>query len=253
MEVNIAPKYQQAIKESADARTNLKAVSERNEALLKRAEQRDTEIQKLKEEKTTMQTELNAARTAMSGSAIPEVAELGKKDEEIRSLRETIERQEKKTASAEKLVEFVREEYQKASTAAADANNELSTKDAIIADLSRKADDNRVICAQAQAASEREESDLRISELEALLQDREDELVRKREELKVRSSRRETRGVSVPRSPAIMPSPRVVGSRSRAGSPAVGELGRERDAGDSILGARTRRIGQLLSSEREGG
>lgn len=227
----------------------MKEISESNEALIKRGEQRDAAIEKLKEEKTAMQDELNAARTALTGSDIPQVADLAKKDEEIRTLRETIAKQEKKIADADNNVEFVKQQYQQASTAALTASSELEAKDEIIADLTRKADDNRVICAQAQAASEKEESDQRISELEALLQDREDELARKREELKVRGTRREMRGGSVPRSPAMVASPRVTGSRSRAGSPAVGELGLGRD--DAVMGVRSRRMVQL-QSEREG-
>lgn len=251
IEVNIAPKYQEAIKDSADARRNLKAISERNEALIRRGEQRDAEIQRLKEEKSTLQDDLDQARISLSSSAIPEKAELAKKDEEIRTLREAIASHEKKKADADKLAEFVKEQYRQASDAAMNATNDLAAKDAIIADLTRKADDNRVICAQAQAASEKEESDQRISELEALLQDREDELSRKRDELKVRGTRRETRGGSVPRSPAMVPSPRVTGSRSRAGSPAVGELGVGREREEAVMGVRSRRMMQL-QSEREG-
>lgn len=258
----IVPKYLESLKEAADARSQMKKFEEQNEALRKRDEERDAElrqrdvdIRKLKEEKSSLNTELQAARTSLLASSIPAQAELAAKDEEIRALKTAIERQEKKVASSEQETGYARDAYQKATTAATEAMNELSAKEDLIKELTRKADDNRVLCARAQAQFEKEQTDQRILELEALLQDREEELDRRREEMRSKYSRRETRGSSVPRSPA---NSRVSvgvnmggGVRSRGPSPSVGELsgmfmGRERDS-EGLMAGSTKRIRQLQS------
>lgn len=250
----IVPKYLNSMKEAADARSKIKHFVDENEAFRKRDEERGAEIRKLKEEKASLQTELQVARTSLLASSIPTQAEFAAKDEEIRALKAALERQEKKVATAEQTADYARDAYQKATTAATEAMNDLSAKEDLIKELTRKADDNRVLCARAHAQFEKKQTDQRISELEALLQDREDELVRRREELRSKFSRRETRGSSVPRSPAntrVGGGVNMGGVRSRGPSPSVGELGgmvagRERDA-EGLMAGSTKRIRQLQS------
>jgi hypothetical protein len=194
-------------------------------------EARVTEIAKLKEDKLNLEKELATARTALTNSTIPEIAQLAKDQEQLRALQIDKERLEKRILSMQKDFEFTRDSYQKASSYTTELRNELEELKEENAVLQRKASENTVRVAEIQRANETKEREERIDELEALLRDRDQELRKKTEELKIKTNgRRETRGTSVPRSPrmgsgAMSPRPhftRTAGG-SRGASPAPGD------------------------------
>ncbi len=70
--------------------------------------------------------------------------------------------------------------------------------------LQRKADENTVRIAEIQRSNTAKEREERIDELEAQVQEYQQELFRKNEELKLKTNgRRDTRGTSIPRSPRL--------------------------------------------------
>jgi chromosome segregation ATPase len=227
----LEPKLLQAI---ADRR---KFQAERDAAKLQAAtatqltEARVTEIGKLKEDKVNLEKELATARTALTNSTVPEIAQLAQTQEQLRALQVDKERLEKRILSMQKELEFTRESYQKASSYTTELRNELEELKEENATLQRKASENTIRVAEIQRANEAKEREERIDELEALLRDRDQELRKKSEELKIKTNgRRETRGTSVPRSPrmgsgAMSPRPHFArpAGGSRGGSPAPGD------------------------------
>jgi chromosome segregation ATPase len=236
----IHPKYREAIRERGDFELSRNAAQSQAAVLTERIQARISEIESLKEQKKSLETELASSRTALGNSPIPEVAELAKAQEAIRSLEDEKARLEKRIASLQKDFDFTRDSYQKASSSAVEAMNELGEMKEKMVELKRKASDTTVRIAEIQRSNANKENIERIQELESLISDREQELKKVHEELKVKTNgRRETRGTSVPRSPRMgsgAMSPRPQFSRpaggSRQNSPAPGDAPREgfRDA-----------------------
>lgn len=227
----LEPKLLQAI---ADRR---KFQAERDEAktqaikLNQGIETRVNEILKLRDDNANLEKELAAARTALTNSVVPEIAQLAQVQEELRTQQADKERLEKRISSMQKEIDYTRESYQKGSAYTTELKNELSDLQEQSVVLQRKASENTVRVAEIQRANETKEREERIEELEALLRDRDQELRKKTEELKIKTNgRRETRGTSVPRSPrmgsgAMSPRPRFAqpAGGSRGGSPAPGD------------------------------
>jgi chromosome segregation ATPase len=227
----LEPKLLQAI---ADRR---KFQAERDEArtravtLTQSIETRVAEITKLKEDKANLEKELATARTTLANSAVPEISLFAQTQERLRALQADKERLEKRVISMQKEIDYTRESYQQGSAYTTELKNELLELQEQNAHLQRKASENSVRVAEIQRANEAKEREERIDELEALLKDREQELRKKTEELKIKTNgRRETRGTSVPRSPrmgsgAMSPRPRFSqpAGGSRGGSPAPGD------------------------------
>ena len=194
------------------------------------------ELAKVREEKALVDAELVTARTALSTSSIPEAAELQKLKDELSTAKIETEKANKKIANAAHEMEYVRGNYQKASSAAAEMCNELNELKVLNATLTRKASDSAVEIHRIQASSEIKQHLQRISGLEGEKAECERELEKKTEELRtLLNGRRTTRGTSVPRSPRMgtmspgqnsRPMARVlsgVGSRGNSPAPSGGE------------------------------
>ena len=199
---------------------------------------RTTELAILREQKVLVDKELVAARTALSSSSIPEVAELQRLKDELSVARVDMEKAQKKIANAQNDMEYMRNNYQKASSAAAEMRNELDELKAQNATLARKASENTVEIHRIQSVTETKQYLQLISELEVEKAAVERELEKKSEELRsIQNGRRATRGTSVPRSPrmgtmspgqASRPMARVlgnVGSRGTSPGPGSSETG----------------------------
>lgn len=226
----IQPKYRESIKERGEFETECRNAQAKANTLAQRIEARVVDINKLKEEKVILESNLTVARAALSASDIPQVAELAKAQDQIRDLEAEKARLEKRMSSMQKDFDFTRDSYQQASTSAAELAHELSELKSTMVTLERKASENTLRIAEIQRSNESKEREERIAELEALLKDRETELQRKNEELRAKTNgRRETRGTSVPRSPRMgtgAMSPRPYGrpaGGSRQNSPAPGD------------------------------
>jgi chromosome segregation ATPase len=231
----IQPKFRRAINDRGRAQSEREAAKSQVTVLTDRLEVCTAEVSRLKEVVEALTIELTTARTALTSSTVPETAELAKAQADVTSLRADKGRLEKRISMMEQDFEFTRDSYQKASSAAAELGNELLALKNEMENLQRKASENIIRVAEIQRSNESEEREARIDELHALLSERERELWKTREELRVKSNgRRETRGTSLPQSPrmvsgALSPRPQYGrgASGSRQNSPATGEAMRE--------------------------
>ncbi|VUC36868.1 unnamed protein product [Clonostachys rosea] len=132
---------------------------------------------------------------------------------------------EKRLETSHKNEEYVRQLYQDATASTSALRAENQTLKELSEDLKKKASDNLRSIHEMNNNNAAREYLRQISDLQTRLKDREMELDRAREELRqLKNGRRETRQVSVPRSPRMgMMSPRpgrtAFGASSRAGSP----------------------------------
>jgi chromosome segregation ATPase len=218
----------------------------REKTLRQRYDSRVAELTKLKEEKATGDAELSAAREALSTSAIPEIAELNTLKGELNTAREENKRLEKRIASMQNDLEYMRTNYQQASSAAAEAANEINDLKSELATAQRKASENAVRIHEIQASEEIKQHLSRIDELETEKAEMERELEKKSEELRtLMNGRRSTRGTSVPHSPRMgtmspstRPMARVlsnVGSRGNSPAPGDSTAFRGQFAGDALF------------------
>ena len=177
----------------------------------KKLASRATEIAELKEERKSLKAELEEARNALKGSVVPEIAELEKAKEEARTTVQERDSLQKKIASLKQDFEFTRQQYQQASTAAAESSNRNTELEAENIELRKKASGEAARAKEITIKNATVIHEKRIQQLEAMLEER-DELLRKRDR---------GRGVQT-RSGSVQPrSPRPGNSRagSRAGSP----------------------------------
>ncbi|KZF20337.1 hypothetical protein L228DRAFT_250016 [Xylona heveae TC161] len=176
------------------------------------------EISKLKDEKASLQKELDDARTALANSTVPEIAELETARAEARHNLEAKLHFERKVDSVQRDFEFTRTQYQNASSAAFEASQETASLRDENEALKQKASGEAVKLKQMNAERANSLHLDRISELEATLLER-DELIKKKDEDLTRLRGRgglTTRATSVPRSPR---------SVSRASSPNPAGIG----------------------------
>jgi hypothetical protein len=145
--------------------------------------------------------------------------------DELNAARYEAERFQKKISIAAGDMEYMRNNYQKASSAAAEMRTELDALKTLNETLSRKASANAVEIHRIQASSEIKQDIQRISELEGENAELERELEKRTEELKsVLNGRRPTRGSSVPKSPR-MGSTMSPGQSSRPMARVMGGVG----------------------------
>ncbi|KAG0646630.1 Histone deacetylase complex 1 subunit 3, partial [Hyphodiscus hymeniophilus] len=180
----IQPKYQEALNDRGQAAHDIQESMTRETSMRQKFDARTAELTRLKEQKALADTELAAARTALLNSSIPEVAELQKLKSELAAARADIEKAQKKIASGQNDMEFMRTNYQTASSAAAEMRNELDELKSQNAILARKASDNAVEIHRIQSESTTKQYLQLISNLEVEKAAMERELEKKSEELK---------------------------------------------------------------------
>lgn len=147
-------------------------------------------------------------------------------DVQLKETQDKIQVLEKRLANARQEADYARTMYQEASGAASSVGSEnIALKERNV-DLEKKASENLVRIHQINAENSAKYSMRQMAELKTRVREKDTELDRIRDELRqLRSGRRETRQVSVPRSPRMgMMSPRTArtyaGSASRGTSPA---------------------------------
>jgi chromosome segregation ATPase len=228
----IQPKYQQALNDRGEFEHKITEILDRENRLRKNYESRVAELSKVREDKAAIEAVLSAAREALSTSAIPEIADFNKLKDELQAQRIENERLQKRISNMQSEIEYMRGNYQTASSLGADLANEVTELKEENAILSRKASDNARRIHEIQASSEIRQYLARIDELENQLAESNREVEKKNEELKsLLNGRRATRGTSVPRSPRMgtmspnVSSRRVLGAGvgSRGNSPAPGD------------------------------
>ncbi|KAK4241274.1 hypothetical protein C8A03DRAFT_41329 [Achaetomium macrosporum] len=223
---SLQPKFKDAIRDRANFEKECKAAVEKANTATERFEAQKAEVEVLKEKNKLLESKLAETNAMLEKSSVPELAKLAQAETQRAEAVATVEKLEKKVRMAENEAEYSRKAYQDASNAHSELDRENQALRGKITDLERRASENLLKIHQIQAQNEMTEVNRQLDELRAMLEDRERELERAKEELKIiKNGRRETRQGSVPRSPRLsVMSPRpgrvIGGAGSRGTSPA---------------------------------
>jgi chromosome segregation ATPase len=231
----IQPKYQEALNDRGQFESEVKLALERESQMRKQRDARDAELRRVKDQMDAVDAELTAARLALTTSTNPQVAELSKMKDEVNRANEETKKLQSRLANMQQDNEYMRTQYQNASDAAVESASDLRDAQALVVELRKRADGNKVRVHEIQRDNENAAHLDTIKELKAENEELLRELEKKDAELKAMlNGRRATRGTSVPRSPrmggTMSPgTPRPIGrvlqsSGSRGNSPAPGEF-----------------------------
>lgn len=195
-------RYETRTKELHATRQERDRVTESKPSLEQRVEKQKETISSLKEERTELKRELDEARQALKNGG-GSFAELETAREEIRRLVKENSNLERKAEFEKNQSEYMREQYQTASTAAAQSGTESRLLAAENEKLKRKAESNAVQLRELHMKDDSVRHLARIEELELTLATRDEFLRRKEDELReIRKNRPSTRSTSTqPRSP----------------------------------------------------
>ncbi|KAJ5146425.1 uncharacterized protein N7515_000989 [Penicillium bovifimosum] len=195
-------RYEDRTKELHVTRQKSDSVAEKSKSLEQRFEKQKETISTLKEERSDLKRELDEARQALKdGGGSP--AELEAAREEIRRLQKENLDLVRKADYERHQSEYTREQYQNASSAAAQSGTENRQLVADNEALKRKADTNITKLREMHVSEESVRNIARIEELETILATRDEFLRRREDELReIRKNRPSTRSTSTqPRSP----------------------------------------------------
>lgn len=145
---------------------------------------------------------LGEANRALESGDNPELARVLRLERDMSEAREAVEKADKKATLAEKNMEYSKDAYQEASRTVMELRSENGTLTRRLEELAGRASENVVAVNRIQAAAEAKTLMRQVDEQRSIVRDREFEISRLREELRLRNGRRETRQSSVPRSPA---------------------------------------------------
>ncbi|KAL2129684.1 hypothetical protein VTI74DRAFT_7439 [Chaetomium olivicolor] len=222
----LQPKYMEAIGDRGTFEKECQAAVMEANAATERLEAQKADNEALKEKNKLLESKLAEANDALANSTVPEIAKLAQAEKACHEALAKVEKLEKKLQHLQDEADYARDAYQRASNAHTSLNQEHQELVKKVADLERRASENLLRIHQIHAQNEISEVGRQIDELQALLENRERELDRAKEELKIlKNGRRETRQGSVPRSPRTgVMSPRpgrgMGGAGSRGTSPA---------------------------------
>lgn len=181
------------------------------------------EITKLTQSIISLEQELRAARAALLSSDNPSIAALEGLNDEIRVLRAANVNLEKKVASQAHDNDYIRQEYQNASSAAATAANQITSLQRELEVAQRQAKGEATRLASINRTNETSQLLATVERQSLELASREHLLQKQAEDLKEFKEFKRGRGGVVTRGSSVQAkSPR---SRSRAGSPGVGGVG----------------------------
>ncbi|KAI0844568.1 hypothetical protein F5Y00DRAFT_248311 [Daldinia vernicosa] len=185
------------------------------------------ELDDLKEKFAEQEKRLSATHESLLKSANPEVAKMARLEKELEESKIKVQILEKKAALANNELEYAKNAYQDASQRAAELQTENRALEQRVEELHRKADDNMVQINQIYAESESKELLRLLNEQKSIVRDRDLELIRLRDELRMlKENRRGTRQSSVPRSPRLsafgVNSPRNGGRTTKGSSSSRG-------------------------------
>lgn len=222
---SLQPKYMEALRDRSTFEKQCRKAAEGEKAATARLEAQTAELEALKKKNEQLESKLAEANNLLATSTVPEIARLAQAERERTDALAAVERLEKRVRMAESEAEYSRKAYQDASNAHTELSQEYKELKSEIDEYKRRASENLRKIHQIHAQTEMNEMARKVDELQALLENRERELERVKEELKMmKNGRRETRQASVPRSPRLgvmSPRPgRGVGASSRGTSPA---------------------------------
>ncbi|KAI0135723.1 hypothetical protein F4814DRAFT_402328 [Daldinia grandis] len=226
----VQEKYMTSLKDRGSYEDQYYKAKEEALAATASLESKRREYDDLKEKFEEQQKRLSAAHESLLKSANPEVAKTVRLEKDLEDFKVKVQSLEKKVTLANNELEYAKNAYQDASQRAAELQTENRALEQRVEELNRKADDNTVKINQIYVESESKELLRLLNEQKSIVRDRDLELNRLRDELRMlKENRRGTRQSSVPRSPRLsafgVNSPRNGGrtkgsSSSRGTSPA---------------------------------
>lgn len=195
-------RYESRIKDMLKTRLERDRLLEDRTAFEQRIEKQREDILKLKEDRSNLRQELETARQELKDNG-GTMADIETARQEIRRLQKENASLERRADYSQSQSEYTREQYQTASTVAAQAGNEARQLREENEALLRKVAANTVQLYEINKRNDTSRHLARIEELEMILASREDLLRRKEEELReIRKNRPSTRSTSTqPRSP----------------------------------------------------
>ncbi|KAI0427419.1 hypothetical protein F5Y09DRAFT_316191 [Xylaria sp. FL1042] len=199
---NIQKRYMEALKERGIFEANCKMAEEQAAVLSGSLDSCRTEITTLKSTRAELEKKLAEANDALLHSSNPNLVKLAEMEKNLSTANAQVEDLKKRLIVTQSDADYNKNLYNQASQRAAELASENRGYEKKIEELRRKADYNIVEVNKTQSRNEVRVLAQQISEQKSLVREREAELNRVKEELKVlRSGRRETRQSSVPRSP----------------------------------------------------
>ncbi|KAI9807202.1 MAG: hypothetical protein M1825_005920 [Sarcosagium campestre] len=193
-------------KQVQDTRDALKERDEarKEAALIERQRMAQTgEMQRLRENQSQLRSELESAQRALESSAVPAIAQFAEVQRALKDALAETESLRKRLESATRDFQFSTTQYQVASNAAVDAAREVSDLREENEELKRKASGEVAKLRHLNYEAETERHLKRIAQLELTLEEREEQVRRREDELKMhmRGKGLATRASSVPKSP----------------------------------------------------
>lgn len=182
-----------------------------------------SEIATLKADRARLELNLKSARDANKASSNPSVAELETLKEENRKLKADNTALEKKITINTNDLEYIREQYQNASTAAAEASTRATKLDHDLAAMTIKAQGEAARLAEVNQSTAVDQAHAEVEKLRLENQMFETMLRRKEEEL--RELRRGRGAGVVTRGSSVVGGGKSPRGGSRAGSPGPGGVG----------------------------
>lgn len=182
------------------------------ESTRKQKETRDITIDKLKEERRELQTQLDQARAALASSVIPEVAAVEKLRQEAEQAQADKQKAERDLATNTNLSGYLNDQYTQASKQSAELASENAEMESRIRVLEKRASGEIAKARQQFQDDQRKKTAVENAKLKAQVNNLTALLSRKEEELRNKKAGVGTRASSVPRSPRVGPA-------SRANSP----------------------------------
>ncbi|POS88364.1 hypothetical protein EPUL_000105 [Erysiphe pulchra] len=207
----IQPKFQVALNDRALFEYQKEQAIKQEKSTRYTLELRETELEKVRKENTVMLNELKDARKALLNSEIPEISEFERIRSELSALRNDFELLQKQKKTMDSDYEYLKSNYQTASTSAASLAQQIISQKKEIEALKLKASENAVRIHQTQRDNTLSRLQLIIRGLRAEKSDLERQVEKLSEQHQQQqqqhsatySGRPNTRGNSVPRSPRL--------------------------------------------------
>ncbi|OTB13692.1 hypothetical protein K445DRAFT_319916 [Daldinia sp. EC12] len=223
----VQEKYMIALKDRGTYEDQYYKAKEEALAASASLENKRREYDELKEKFAEQQKQLSAVHESLLESANPEVVKMARLEKELEEFKSKAQSLEKKTTLTNNELEYAKNAYQDASHRAAELQTENRALERQVEELSRKANDNTVKVNRIHAENESRELLRLLNEQKGIVRDRDLELSRLRDELRMlKENRRGTRQSSVPRSPRLsafgVNSPRNGGRTTKGSSSSRG-------------------------------
>jgi len=218
----IADKYKEAIGDRGRYEDNYERSKKETLAAQRLLEKSKSDIEALGERVKTLESQLDESKVALQEPVSPDTERVAQAERDLEVARAKIQDLEKKVATTDAELGYIRQAYQDASNAHGVLARENHDLKDLVDRLQRQASDNLVKINEINSRIQADAMRLMADEFSGQIRDRDQLIIALRDELQHIKNGRQTRQVSVPRSPRLnMMSPRPnrgIGNRAGTGS-----------------------------------